>query len=59
MEKNKHIQLTNNSFYREIYYKGGKLWYKGFFIGSRRCGYYEYHYLRVESKQTRKEYYAR
>ena len=42
-----------------MYYNGGKLWYKGFFIGTLKFGYYEYHYLRVESKQTRKEYYAR
>jgi hypothetical protein len=59
MEKNKYIQLTNNSTYREIYYNGGKLWFKGFFIGSRRCGYYEHHNLRLEPKPIRKEYYAR
>lgn len=59
MEKNKNIRLTNNCTYREIYYNGGKLWFKGFFIGTLRCGYYEYQYLRLDSKQTRKEYYAR
>jgi hypothetical protein len=59
MTKNKNIKLTNNSSYREFYYLGGGLWYKGFFIGSVRHGYYEYHYLRFEAMPIRKEYYAR
>lgn len=56
MEKNKVIQLTKNSSYREQYYNGGELWYKVFLIGKERYGYYEYHYVRLEPI---KAYYAR
>ena len=41
MEKNKVIQLTKNSSYREQYYHGGQLWYKVFLIGKERYGYSE------------------
>ena len=57
MEKNKVIQLTKNSSYRELYFNGGKLWYKVFLIGKEKYGYYEYHYLRLVP--IKKAYYAR
>jgi hypothetical protein len=56
MEKNKTIILTDKSFYRELYYNGGQLWYKAFFVGSVRHGYYECYYLGLKSKG--KHYYA-
>ena len=46
MIKNKRIKLTDNSFYREQYYNGGQLWYKGFFVGTKRFGLYQYNSLR-------------
>jgi hypothetical protein len=57
MEKNKVIQLTKNSSYRELYYSHNQLWYKAFLIGKERYGYYEYHYVRLEP--IKKVYYAR
>jgi hypothetical protein len=56
MDKIKTIVLTDKSFYREQYYNGGQSWYKGFFVGSVRHGYYEYYFLHL--KPVDKRYYA-
>jgi hypothetical protein len=56
MDKSKTIVLTDKSFYREQYYNGGQPWYKGFFVGSVRHGYYEYHFLKLKTIDRR--YYA-
>lgn len=57
MKENITTKLTDKSFYREVYYNGGQLWYKAFFVGGVRYGLYEYHYLKL--KNIAKTYYAR
>jgi hypothetical protein len=56
MKENMTIKLTDKSFYREQYYNGGQIWYKGFFVGRKRHGLFQYNTLRT--KTINKSYYA-